>query len=423
MNRWPFSVQQRFQHWMKLEKGWLLILLLVVVGCGETAPSTSLNTSVSPTTAATPLPEPTATTEMIVEEEEEASPISPPADMPEHLWEVEIGDKLSAPAVLAGGWVVVASETAVIALDPTTGSEQWRVTPPEGVRARSLATDGEMLVVGIPNQVMALRATDGEMLWQQAIEGDLLWPALVEETAVYAGTAYVGPGVIPDADGQASIYALDVSSGDILWSQKTEAYSLVTPTVSDDTLFVGGSLITEVDVDEGGHLRIHAFAKADGTAQWAFNSLDGFIKDLVTDGEQVYFLAYTDMLYGLDANNGEEAWRYPTENWSPGFSFDNGTIYMGSDNAFVHAIEGDTGTAVWRIPLEGVFNAPRGKPVVQGNFVYFQGNDNQLYCLNRTNGEICWISEPQARSRVALTIGNEQIFLVDQDGNLHGYGH
>ena len=384
-------------------RGWLVLLLLFVVGCGETAVSPHPTFSPTPTAG--------------------DSRRLPPTEQPEKKWEAAIGDGLSAPAVLAGGWVIVATETAVIAHDPETGVEQWRVSPPEGVWPRSIAANSATVVVGIGGHVLALNAVDGAEMWRQPVQGELLWPPLIADAHVFAGTAFVGPGVEPDANGQAWVYAFDAVSGKEQWSQETAAYTLVTPAVNDDMVIVGGSLLNETDVEEGGHLRIHAFDKINGTVRWMFDSLDGFLKSLATDGERVYFLAYTDMLYGLDGKTGTEVWRYPTENWSPGFAFDAGMIFMGSDNAFVHAIEGVSGTAVWRVPLTGVFNAPRARPAVLDEFLYFQSNDNQLYCLNRQTGEVCWSTDPQPRSRVALTIGYRHLFLVDQNGVLIGFGN
>jgi outer membrane protein assembly factor BamB len=145
------------------------------------------------------------------------------------------------------------------------------------------------------------------------------------------------------------------------------------------------------------------------------------LKSLAGDGERLYYLAYTDMAYGLDANTGREIWRYPTENWSPGFVLSGERLYFGSDNAFVHAVEGRDGEAVWRTALEGVFNSPRGRPVVDGQSLYFQSNDNRLYALDKETGVISWQTDPQPRSRVAVTVGDGYLFLSGQDGVLSAY--
>ncbi|MEZ4512566.1 MAG: c-type cytochrome domain-containing protein [Chloroflexota bacterium] len=189
------------------------------------------------------------------------------------------------------------------------------------------------------------------------------------------------------------------------------------------TLTVDGVEITAVSLigaNEGGHLRLHLLT-SDGTLLWAVDTIDGFLKSVALDDKQLYYLAYTDMVYGLSLTDGAEVWHYPTENWSPGFTMSDGTLYFGSDNARVHAVAAEEGTAVWQTPLEGIFNAPRSEPNIVGDYLYFQSNDNRLYGLNRLSGAIVWQSEPQPRSRIPLTVAGSQLYLATQDGVLLAY--
>ncbi|MGB3714672.1 MAG: PQQ-binding-like beta-propeller repeat protein, partial [Candidatus Promineifilaceae bacterium] len=140
-----------------------------------------------------------------------------------------------------------------------------------------------------------------------------------------------------------------------------------------------------------------------------------------TDGNQLFYLAYSDVVIGLDAATGEDSWRYPTENWSPGFIYADDRLFFGSDNAFVHAVKSDSGSADWRVHLEGIFNAPRGRPALSADCLLFQSNDNRLYCIHREDGSLIWQTEPQHRSRVALAAGGGQLFLTRHDGWLYAY--
>lgn len=344
-----------------------------------------------------------------------------PAGPPTLHWSVAVGDGLAAPAQASGPVVVVATEQAVIALEPASGAEVWRYAPAEGLWPRSLAVGNGLVLVGGPGRLVALEAADGRPLWQQATTGEVLWPPFIGQV-VLAGTAYVGPGVAADPDGRAWAYALEPASGELLWSAETESYSLVTPVVAGGLAIFGGSRMAESEVEEGGHLRLYAFDQAGGGRRWTADFQDGFLKSLASDGERLYYLAYTDMVYGLEAATGRELWRYPTENWSPGFAFEGGSLYLGSDNAFVHALDGATGQARWRTGLAGIFNAPRARPTVSGEMLYFQSNDNRLYGLDRQSGAIRWQSEPQPRSRVALTVAGDRLYLAGQDGVLYAYG-
>ena len=88
------------------------------------------------------------------------------------------------------------------------------------------------------------------------------------------------------------------------------------------------------------------------------------------------------------------------------------TLYFGSDNAFVHAVAGADGSQLWRVHLEGVFNAPRAGPLIDGGRLYFQSNDESIYALDRATGQIVWQTPPQVRSRVGLALADDVLYLV-----------
>ena len=345
---------------------------------------------------------------------------NPVTAVPELAWQFAAGSMLSAPAQVVDDKVLVATSTAVIALNAITGDEVWRVTPPDGVWSRSLAVGDGIVLVGIPGYLLALDSGNGQELWRQTMTGEVLWSPLAGNP-IYVGTAFVGPNIPPEPDKKAWGYALDPTTGDILWSIETDNYTLTTPTADSLTAVFGGSRLDDIEVEEGGHLRFYALDAQDGTVRWTTDVQDGFIKSLATDGSRLFYLAYTDMVYALDMADGQESWHYSTENWSPGFTFADGMLYLGSDNAVVHAVMGEEGTAVWQTALDGVFNSPRSQPTISGDYLYFQSNDNRLYSLNRHTGEIIWQTEPQPRSRVALTFGDGSLYLSGQDGTLYAY--
>lgn len=274
-----------------------------------------------------------------------------------------------------------------------------------------------MLFAGVPGGLLDLDATDGSVIWQIPTTGEVLWPPLASDR-LHVPTAFVGLGVEPVPDGRAWIYALEPETGLIEWSKETDVYTLTTPAAYEDKVTLGGGLLGDSDVEKGGHMRLYALDASDGSILWTVDTVDGFLKSLAIDDHGVYYLAYTDMLYGLDPGDGQEIWRYPTGNWSPGFRIKDGVIYLGSDNAYLHAVDGEDGRVGWRIQLEGVFNSPRSEPALDNERLYFQGNDNRLYAVDRSTGMTLWQSEPQPRSRVELTVGKEALYLAGQDGSL-----
>ncbi len=350
-----------------------------------------------------------------------APPTAPPA-LPTLAWQYTAARPLTARAAAGGGLVVVApgGET-VVALDAADGAIRWEYKGK--VHPRSLAVGDGLIFAGTPGGgLIALDAASGELRWQTALIGDLVYPPALWGGRLYAATSFVGPGLEPRPEEHGWLYALQAADGQTLWARETNAYLLVTPVV-DETLLIAGGSFRGAETDEGGHARLYALAPDDGRELWHYDSEDGLIKSLAVDEGRVYYLAYRDTLFALDRATGQQLWNYDTENWSPGFAFADGTLYFGSDNAFVHAVAGADGSQRWRVHLEGVFNAPRAEPLIDGDRLYFQSNDESIYALDRATGQIVWQTPPQVRSRVGLALaeGARSVFLVGTDNTLYAY--
>ncbi len=81
-------------------------------------------------------------------------------------------------------------------------------------------------------------------------------------------------------------------------------------------------------------------------------------------------------------------WQFATEGqiWSSA-SEAQGTLYFGSDDGHLYALETNTGRQRWRFKTEGLV---RCKPAVFAESVVFASDDGLLYCLDRTTGSEHW---------------------------------
>ena len=342
------------------------------------------------------------------------------ATPPTLAWQYTAALPFTARAAAGGGLVVIApgGET-IVALAAADGAILWEYKGK--VHPRSLVVGDGLIFAGTPGGgLIALDAASGELRWQTALVGDAVYPPALRAGRLYAATSFVGPGLEPRPGKHGWLYAIQAADGQTLWARETNAYLLVTPAVDEMLLIAGGSF-RGAETDEGGHMRLVALAPDDGRELWQYDSEDGLLKSLAFDEARVYYLAYRDTLFALDRADGQPLWNYDTENWSPGFAFADGTLYFGSDNAFVHAVAGADGSQLWRVHLEGVFNAPRAEPLIDGGRLYFQSNDESIYALDRATGQIVWQTPPQVRSRVGLALADGLLYLVGTDNTLYAY--
>ncbi|HEV2237455.1 MAG TPA: PQQ-binding-like beta-propeller repeat protein, partial [Ktedonobacterales bacterium] len=94
----------------------------------------------------------------------------------------------------------------------------------------------------------------------------------------------------------------------------------------------------------------------------------------------VYVETFDGFLYGLDAQNGMNVRSYSTgTNLTSTPAVANGTVYFGSDDGYLHALDATTLKEKWNLSTN--FAGVKGWIVTVGTFVYFADMSGALYKL------------------------------------------
>jgi outer membrane protein assembly factor BamB len=301
---------------------------------------------------------------------------------------------------------------------------RWEYAPPERIWDRAYVSDGRSFFIGIEGgQIVALDAATGEVRWQTELGINAQTPLYLADGVLYVPTTFVGPGLTADPQGQARLFALNPDDGTELWSFTSDNYILQTPTRFGDTVYVGGSYEADVDVDEGGPMRLYALSAADGAEKWTYESLDGYPKQLYATETAVAYIAYQDFTVGVAAANGQMLWRRDTGNWVPTLSGAGQTIYFGSANTVVHAQNVADGIPVWQFNIpEGTFNYVLGAPVAVDDVLYFLTQQGDMFAVALGNGRQLWhYPTGIIAARTNPAILDNWLYLGDAEGVIHAY--
>lgn len=187
----------------------------------------------------------------------------------------------------------------------------------------------------------------------------------------------------------------------VRWRFHTKGRIFSSPVVDDGTVFVGSS-----------DARLYAVRASDGSEVWRFATKGSVNSTPAVWNRTVYFSSLDGNIYAVNESDGKERWHFRTGGErrysAPGIHgiqpstevmpdpFDvflsspaiwNGTVYVGSGDHNVYAIDASTGALRWKFATGNVVHA---SPAVADGTVYIGSWDRYLYALDAHTGALRW---------------------------------
>ncbi len=117
----------------------------------------------------------------------------------------------------------------------------------------------------------------------------------------------------------------------------------------------------------------------------------------------VYVGSEDHNLYALDTRTGHLRWRFPTGGGvvsSPAVAA--GVVYVGSHDENVYALDARTGRERWHFPTGDYVDS---SPAVAAGVVYVGSDDHNLYALDARTGHLRWRFQTGDAVHSSPTIG------------------
>jgi outer membrane protein assembly factor BamB len=293
-----------------------------------------------------------------------------PDGTPVELWRAEVeGSIEAAPAIVDGTLYFGAGDGGVYAFDSKSGEQVWIYHGSSPVQSSPAVHDGIVYIGSEDGTLYALNAADGSEVWT--------FPGARADAAV----AIVGNAVYTgSANGY--LYALNAATGAEFWRAPLNEAASRSPAVADGVIYMGSA--------DG---VLHTFDALTGEPGWALKlDGDGVIATTVVHQGVVYqntFDGSVNHAYALDAETGDELWRFDTES-GQGFlppAVGNGLVYLPSTDHSIYAVDAATGALIWRFETGDQVNAA---PALVGDTLYAVSNDGFVYALDAATGTELW---------------------------------
>lgn len=365
--------------------------------------------------------------------------VSGPRTVDGYYWVFEAADAITATPLAYGNNLLVGSTDGTFqAINLTEGGSSWSLSTEDQIDTSGALSSGEGPVEEDPAPVGEGGSADGGTVIVAGDDGVVRARDALVVTATQSWSTALGSTIksAPVVDGSSVyvattagvVYALDVSSGDVIWrypGQDEEPLGRITAdlTLADGALYVGtesgglhllgtdGSLLCESTLDAP--IMVNPVV-VDGLAYVSYGQViriveAGVCVDQVPVTETVQFLSETvvdvapavvgDLMYvpnaqflnAVDRIAIEEGVSSPGEahHWSEGKVqadgkivsppvVTNDAVYFGTETGWVYAVDADTGDLLWEWQTG---NYVRASPVVIEGAVYIASGDGRVYAV------------------------------------------
>ena len=228
------------------------------------------------------------------------------------------------------------------------------------------------------------------------------------------------------ADSIAKISSINLLTGNLIWSKKSEYPFNSEIKISKDKFFV---------VDFKNTLR--CFYIKDGSECWNIKTEESFTVSnskfsmLIKDNLVIYNNSLGDIT-AVDISSGLIQWQLPTQkssivNETYGFNFsklvsDGNSVYFSNNKNQFYSVDLSSGTTNWMSEINSILT-----PIIIDNLIFTVSENGYLFTIQKNEGNIIRINdiykdfELKKRKRIkptGFTIGGNNLYLTNSDGNL-----
>jgi len=256
---------------------------------------------------------------------------------------------VAAPSLVLhrAGLLIAGSTQGVAALDPITHEMLWEQITSDSAGLPAIAEDRVLLgTTPVPSGIHCFDIFTGTEIWFRPADHIRSAPVIRD------GIVFVTDG------GDREVLALDLSSGELVWSLPTKGPMYDSPSLDWPTL------LTSAGTPDASVLA--GLDPVSGASRWTFDtSREIFGTAVIRDGV-IHFASTDRWLYAVDAGTGLERWRFWTEQEN------SGAVCLGHDGTVVTATTGNVGLLfavtpdgqqLWRKVLPGLVSDP---PIIDG---------------------------------------------------------
>ena len=356
------------------------------------------------------------------------------AQNPSKVWTRKIAgssnsERLAASPVIGSGKLFVEDTQSVIyAFDKATGAQVWRVEDNEmddDMRPSAFGggvsyDNGVVYATNGAGDVKALRAETGEQIWKVAPAGPLRGSPTIAFGQVYVMTQ----------DNQ--VIALNASDGALLWNESGSAtqsgvFGVAAPAAGQGTVIAGYSSgeLSAYRYENGRTLWADALARTNISTK--VSSVTDIDADPIIDSGRVYALGQGGRMAAYELVTGQRIWELNLAGISTP-SIAGEWIFTLTDDARLLAIARSTGRVRWITQLQSYRNEEKKKdpifwtgPVLAGGHLWVASSRGEVWRVSAGEGSSQLFADVGSPVSLAPVVADNMLYLLDDSGTIHAW--
>jgi len=285
----------------------------------------------------------------------------------EKFWNysIPVGD---SSTTVADGIVYVESGN-LYAFNAKNGVKIWS-NEVGGSIGTSAVADG-MIYVGLNDGILALNSTTGREVWKYYNIGGSS-PPVVKNGMVFSTSSVYNPIKYVN-----EVHALNASSGELIWDYTPNTY-VSFPIIEDQTLYVGiGSNVSALSSIDGSLIWTTIMKNEQ------FHTTQNSLRTTAVLDNVLYAYSKDGFVYALSATSGEKIWSQSLGNKieTSSYSVAKGAVYVGSNTGSLFTLNATNGEILWNYTISESSHAALSSPVIANGIVYIGSGDHTVYAF------------------------------------------
>jgi outer membrane protein assembly factor BamB len=264
--------------------------------------------------------------------------------------------------------------------------------------------EGKLFLLKNNGAVYAIDKSTGKVLWKRKLG------VLAAASPTYGNGRIFVPLLSRGTNKPGAVYALRTSDGKILWRRLLPSRSESSPVFDNDRVYLGSENGT-----------VYALRAGDGAVRWTYKASGAVKCALALADGKLYFGDYSGRVYAIRQADGREAWNTGTSSGAFGFRSGQfystpavayGRVYIGNTDGRMYSFSSADGKLAWAkatgnyvYSSPAVAQVPGGKPTV-----YFGSYDGTFYAVDAQSGNVRWTYKDGGKISGGATVVGDIVY-------------